>query len=226
VTRIVVDIETLALPLETFDETQRDYLLRFAETEAEREEALLKLNLYPATARVLAVGMLNPDSGRGRVFINAPDMAGWTSDDGAVQFIPGDESQILTAFWKDLVPYRQIITFNGRGFDGPFLLFRSAVLGIRPTRNLMGNRYDTASHVDLLDQLTFYGALRKFNLDFFCKTFGIDSPKEHGITGLDLGGLVEQGRYKEIAEYCLGDVRATAELFRRWEATLSFDARR
>lgn len=225
-TRIVVDIETLALPLETFDSTQQEYLLKFASNEAERQDTLLKLNLYPATARILAIGMLNPDSGGGRVFITAPSMESWTSENGLVQFIPGNEEESLRRFWQDLNPYRQIITFNGRGFDCPFLLFRSAVLGVRPTRNLMGNRYDTAGHVDLLDQLTFYGALRKFNLDFYCKVFGITSPKEQGITGLDLGGLVEQGRFREIAEYCLGDVQATAELFRRWDAALNFESRR
>lgn len=225
-TRIVVDIETLAFPLDTFDATQQEYLLRFATTESEREDTLLKLNLYPATARTLTIGMLNPESGGGRVFLTAPQLAPWSSPDSLVQFVPGTEAEVLQRFWQDVLPYRQIITFNGRGFDCPFLLFRSAVLDVRPTRNLMGNRYDTAGHIDLLDQLTFYGALRKFNLDFYCKVFGIESPKAQGITGLDLGRLVADGRYKEIAEYCLGDVRATAELFRRWDATLNFDARR
>ena len=223
-TRVVIDIETLAFPFKDFDPTQQEYLLRFAATEQERQEALQKLNLYPATARILAIGMLNPDSGGGKVYVNA-DMPSWNSEDGLVQYVPGDETAVLKAFWHDLVPYRQVITFNGRGFDCPFLLFRSAVHGIRPTRNLMGNRYDTAGHIDLLEQLTFYGALRKFNLDFFCKVFGIESPKSHGITGLDLGKLVEEGKYREIAEYCLGDVRATAELFRKWEKTLYFEGR-
>ena len=223
-TRVVIDIETLAFPFKDFDLTQQEYLLRFAATEQERQEALQKLNLYPATARILAIGMLNPDSGGGKVYVNA-DMPSWNSEDELVQYVPGDEAAVLKAFWHDLVPYRQVITFNGRGFDCPFLLFRSAVHGIRPTRNLMGNRYDTAGHIDLLEQLTFYGALRKFNLDFFCKVFGIESPKSHGITGLDLGKLVEEGKYREIAEYCLGDVRATAELFRKWEKTLYFEGR-
>jgi hypothetical protein len=28
--------------------------------------------------------------------------------------------------------------------------------------------------------------------------------------------MFNEKRYREIAEYCLGDVKATAELFRRW----------
>lgn len=224
-TRIVVDIETLAFPLDRFDQVQQDYLLKFAETDAAREETLLKLNLYPTTARILAIGLLNPESGRGKVLLNAPHFDAWNSVDGLVEFLPSDEPGMLSAFWKLILPYRQIITFNGRGFDGPFLMLRSAILGIPASRNLVGNRYGTASHLDLLEQLTFYGATRKFNLDFYCKSFGIESPKSHGITGLDLGKLVEEERWKEIAEYCYGDVAATAELFRRWHATLDFDAR-
>jgi 3'-5' exonuclease len=70
----------------------------------------------------------------------------------------------------------------------------------------------------MLEQLSFYGAARRFSLDFACKAFGIASPKEEGITGLDLGRLMEEGRHREIAEYCMRDVRATAEVWRRWES--------
>ncbi len=64
-------------------------------------------------------------------------------------------------------------------------------------------------------------AFRKFNLDFYCKSFGIESPKQHGITGLDMKQLYEEKRFCEIAKYNLGDLKATAELFRRWEKFLS-----
>jgi hypothetical protein len=99
---------------------------------------------------------------------------------------------------------------------------RSAILAIRPSKNLLSYRYDASSHCDLLEQFTFYGAIRKFTLDFYCKAFGIESPKSHGITGLDLGKLWEEKRFREIAEYCLGDLKATAELFKRWESYLKF----
>ena len=73
----------------------------------------------------------------------------------------------------------------------------------------------------MLDQLSFYGATRKFNLDFYCKAFSIKSPKSEGLTGLSLGPLFREGRYKEIADYCMGDVVATTELFKRWNDYLN-----
>ncbi len=221
-TRVVIDIETLAFPLDSFDEVQRDYLLRFAETEEEKVETIQKLSLYPPTAQIIAIGMYNPDTARGKILYQADQPADTFSEDEPVHFVAANEREILTQFWNDVAKYDQIITFNGRGFDCPFLLLRSAMLGIRPTRNLLPYRFEPSLHCDLLDQFTFYGAVRKFNLDFYCKAFGIESPKSHGITGLDLGILFEEKRFRDIADYCLGDLKATMELFRRWEKFLNF----
>ncbi len=219
--RVVVDIETVGEPLESFDDVQQEYLLKFSDTAEKKAEAIQKFSLYPTTAQIIVIGMLNPDTGHGKVLFQSGEAVDFVSDDGAVRFLSGTETEMLGLFWLDLTHYEQFITFNGRGFDCPFLMLRSAMLGIQPSRNLMPYRYDSKIHCDLLEQLTFYGALRKFNLDFYCKSFGIESPKSHGITGLDLRALFEQKRFQEIADYNLGDLKATAELFRRWEKYLN-----
>ncbi len=221
--RIVFDIETLSYPLEQFDRQQQEYLLKFAKTEEERLETIQKMNLNPFTAHVIAIGMINPDSGQGKVLYDAPKGEPRFSEDGHVEFVSCTEREMLEEFWKTVGHYNQLITFNGRSFDGPFLMLRSAVLGVHSGRNLLPNRYYVHEHCDLLDQFTFYGAIRRFNLDFYCKAFGITSPKAGGLTGLDLGPLYKEGRFFEIAEYCLGDVKATAELFHRWRTYLAFE---
>ena len=220
--RVVFDIETLGFPIDTLDESQQEYLLRFAKTEEERLDAVQKLSLTPFTAQILAVGMLNPDSNQGKVFYQGPGEQPAFVDDGLVELIPSSEEGILTEFWKTIARYTQFITFNGRTFDCPFIMLRSAILGVHPTRNLMPYRFSTNEHCDLLEQLTFYGAFRKFNLDFYCRGFGIKSPKAEGITGLDMKPLFFEGHYREIAEYCLRDVKATSTLFHRWHTLLSF----
>jgi len=214
--RVVFDVETLAYPFESFDESQQEYLLKFAKTEEEREEAIQRLSLTPFTAQILAIGMLNPDTRQGKVFFQAEGLESTFIDEGLVQMIPCTEQEMLAHFWKSIIHYKQFVTFNGRGFDCPFVMARSALLGVKPSRNLMGNRYAVNDHCDLLDQLTFYSAMRKFSLDFYCRAFGIRSPKGSGVTGSDVGRLFGEKKYREIAEYCLGDVKATAELFRRW----------
>jgi hypothetical protein len=219
---VVIDIETLAYPPEFFDQERRNYLLKPAPFDTDPSDALHRMHLSPLTARVIAIALLNPDSGRARILYEHPEGTEERSADGRAEFVPGSEEQILRGFWSAVAHYPRLITFNGRAFDGPFLMLRSALLGVVPSRNLVPYRFSTTEHCDLLDQLTMYGATRRFSLDFYCRAFGIASPKGNGITGLSLGSLVAEGRYREVAEYCLADARATAELFRRWETYLSF----
>ncbi len=218
---VIFDIETLGQPLESFDEIQQEYLLKFADTDEKREQEIQKFALSALTGRIIAIAMVNPETMGGKVFFEADQPDSFQSADGAVEFLAGSERDLLTRFWEMIQRFPQFITFNGRGFDCPFIMLRSAMLGVRPTRNLVPYRYETAIHCDLLEQLSFYGGVRKFNLDFYCKAFGIRSPKSEGITGLDLAPLYEAKRFREIAEYCLRDVVATAELFKRWNAYLN-----
>jgi len=219
---VVFDIETLGFPFESFDEVQREYLMKFAETQEKRDAEIQKLSLSPLTARIIAIGMLNPETMEGRVFFHSERNENYKSEDGKVEFISGDEPAIIRHFWETVKHFERIVTFNGRSFDNPFILLRSAVLGIRATRNIMPYRYESREHCDLLEQFTFYGAVRKYNLDFYCKAFGIKSPKSEGITGLDLGSLFAERKFRQIAEYCIGDVIATAHLFNRWNEFLNF----
>ena len=93
-------------------------------------------------------------------------------------------------------------------------------------KNWLGYRFSTDPHCDLADQLTFYsvggrdGAARRFNLDFYCKVFGIPSPKAEGVTGMDVNDLMQEGRFREIAEYCVRDVEATVSLYKIWQERL------
>jgi hypothetical protein len=93
---------------------------------------------------------------------------------------------------------------------------------MKPTKDLMPNRY-AETHIDLLDQLTFFGASRRrFSLDMWCRTFGIKSPKAEGITGYEVKDLFKAGRHLEIARYCAGDLRATRALLSYWENYIRF----
>ncbi len=76
--KLVFDIETSSVPLETFDEAQQEYLLRDAERltdeaarEARRAEIRLQFNLWPFTAQVVCIAILNVESARGQVLFIA-----------------------------------------------------------------------------------------------------------------------------------------------------------
>ena len=225
---IVFDIETASYPFESLNESQREYLLRYAEKEKteelraeKRDEAIRYMSLYPFTANVVAIGIYDIDKEKSFVYYNDPSGGEWSSDEKNTFYKGVNEAEMLSSFWRIAEVADRFITFNGRNFDAPFLMLRSAMLKIRPTKNLVGKRYDTSSHIDLLEQFTFFGLTRKFNLDFYCNAFGIESPKSKGISGMEVKTMYEAGRVKDIAVYCGEDVFATYQLYRIWNEYLN-----
>src|SRR5271154_4483598 len=232
---LVFDIETTALPLENFDDAQQEYLFGEADKladatakSAKREEITRSMSLWPFTSQVVCIAMLNPETLRGQTLFVAEDFEEVDDEKAEVKFIPcTDEAELLAQFWDAAKKFDSIVTFNGRGFDVPFIYLRSAILNVPISKkNWLGYRYATEPHCDLAEQFTFYsvsgrdGAARRFNLDFYCKAFGIESPKSHGVTGMDVNTLMAEGRYRDIAEYCLRDVQATVLLYQLWKERL------
>ncbi|MEP7220332.1 MAG: ribonuclease H-like domain-containing protein [Bacteroidota bacterium] len=237
---LVFDIETSSLPFEEFDETQQEYLLRYAKDDEEREEKKRMMSLNPLTAEVVAIGMVFAPSldakPTGCVYSNS---AGGESHEmqlpDGTKWCMMPEREMLVKFWDGLRKRRSdggfhLISFNGRNFDCPFLMLRSAVHRVKPSRNLMdGTRWKYDRHVDLQEELRFKstdrtGATRACNFDFYCKAFGIPSPKGEGITGHDVPERFRQGEHQQIAEYCMRDVWSTWELFKFWrEYMTAFD---
>jgi len=234
--KLVFDIETTAQPLEQFDAVQQEYLFREAENlpdpaarERRRQEIQRQFSLWPLTGQVVCIAMANAETARGKVLFLADHYDGEKQLPGKVELMPcADEGELLVEFWEVAVHYDSIITFNGRGFDVPFIYLRSAILNVPVSRkDWLGYRYQVEPHCDLIEQLTFYGvsgrdgAARRFNLDFYCKAFGIESPKSQGVTGMDIARMMTEGRASEIAQYCLRDVQATLALYRIWKERLS-----
>jgi len=225
--RIVFDIETCAYPFETLYESQREYLLRYADKEPDPEkrqmmidDAVRYTSLYPFTSKCIVIGIYDVEKEKSYVYYESQKNEEWTSEDGKVQYKGFSEKEMLESFWRVAKQVDQFITFNGRNFDVPFLMMRSAMLGVKVTKNLMGYRYGE-EHIDLLEQFTFYGSTRKFNLDFYCQSFGIESPKSKDISGMEVKNLYEAGRIKDIAVYCSKDIYATYKLYKIWEDYLN-----
>lgn len=217
--KLVVDIETIGRDFESFDDMSKEYLLKFADTDEKIQEAKEGLAFSPLTGEIVAIGMLDADTGDGGVYFQHPDSETEPFKEDGIKYVADTEAGILKRFWEAMKGYDRIITFNGRGFDAPYLIIRSAIHKITPTKELMPNRYrENTTHIDLLDQLTFYGSVRrKFSLHMWCRAFGIKSPKEEGVTGHEVKALFEERRHLDIARYCVGDLYATKELFEYWD---------
>lgn len=234
--KLIFDIETVRESFDSLDEISQESLTRWIKKESASEEeyqtALQDLKngmgFSPLTGFIVAIGMLNPETNKGEVYFQAPGADIPDSQMEGIEFKALTEKAMLEKFWAAAEHYQEFVSFNGRGFDVPFLNVRSAIHQVRPTKDLMSNRYlnsqkSDARHIDLLDQLTFYGSVRrKGNLHLWCRAFGIKSPKAEGLTGDDVAGLFQAKKFKEIAEYNVGDLRATAELYKYWNQYLRF----
>lgn len=224
---IVFDIEVAGFPWEEVDEITRGYLLNRERDPKRRDAVPERTALYPGLGKVIAIGMWLTDEDRGLILLEGEhaEMHPWEKVANS-QIFRGTEAQLLEAFWEKIkAPAKgrrqpQLITYNGRGYDGPILMVRSAQLGVAPSRNLVPNRYATDDHCDLMDTFSFFGASRdRYSLDYWCRRFDVESPKG-SIDGSQVARAYRDGRIEDIGEYCLRDVRATAELFRRVKGTL------
>ncbi|MDD5005850.1 MAG: ribonuclease H-like domain-containing protein [Candidatus Omnitrophica bacterium] len=222
--RVAIDIETAGCDFDSLDDISKELLLKYAEGEEEEKEVRESLSFYPLTAQVVAIGMIDIDSDSSFIFYQNPKGEGKILKEKDTEFIAvPDEKELLGKFWKKTEEYQQVITFNGRAFDCPFLMIRSAINHVNSSKNLMPNRYSSDMHIDLLDRLTFYGSMRRrFNLHMWCKAFGIASPKEGEVTGYQVKDLFKAGEFLKIAKYCLGDIIATKKLFQYWDKYLNF----
>ncbi len=218
--RVVLDIETVPVDWTDFDEEEQAYLLKSCENEEEEARERERLGLFPLTGRIVAIGMLNPESDKAMVLAEGLPGEGssWEPEEG-VEYWTGNEMEMLERFWDVVKRYQQIITFNGRTFDGPYLMLRSLLLGVAISRNLVPSRYKIVEHFDLLDVLSFFGATRRYSLDFLCRRTGLKSSKTK-LTGARVAEAYQEGRVEEIARYCLEDVRATGQLLQRVQETM------
>ena len=209
--KLIFDIETIGENFDELDSATQEVLTKWIKKDSESEDEYLKaleelksgLGFSPLTGQIVAIGVLDYDKNQGVVYFQAPGENFKEFQEDNITFKPCAEKEMLENFWKGAEKYNEFITFNGRGFDAPFLAVRSAVHKIKATKDLMSNRYLSsqkfgATHIDLFDQLTFYGASRrKGGLHLWCRAFGITSPKAQGVTGDDVAQLFKEKNIKK-----------------------------
>src|SRR5213593_2086589 len=222
--KLVIDIETVGIPWEEHDPYVREYLIK-GQTEDGAEETKRAGGLSPFRGKIVAIGVIRIDDGRSCALYEVPGQTDVRVEKaGSRTYISGTEKQILEKFWEWFDNDSRFISFNGRQFDGPFLMIRSAVNGVIPKRDLVGYRYQMHPNCDLREALNFYGTTNnrqvKFNLDLACKAFGIATSKSEGVDGRSVESWYRDGRHREIADYCLEDVRATRELYEKIAPTI------
>lgn len=112
-------------------------------------------------------------------------------------------------------PETEVLTFNGLGFDLPVLMRRAQLLEVGGLRFDL-NRYRPSRIVDLMNVLTFQGAIPARSLQWYARRFGLRV--DDSSSGRDVAGMVAREAWNEVAAHCLADVRLTRALANRLRA--------
>jgi hypothetical protein len=129
------------------------------------------------------------------------------------------EGAIIAEVERSIADAFEVISYNGRSFDIPVLMARAAVAreSCPSIAKLMAqSRRAVSTHVDLLEEVTAYGAASRVKLADFCAAFEI--PVKIDAHGSDVESLAAQGAWEKVAHYCETDVVATWLALQFWRA--------
>lgn len=212
---LVFDIETIGMPFDEIEEHSQEYILDRLERvdrsdAAAVEQAKGKTGLYPLFAYVGAIGLLDT-RGKGCVLL-LHDQPVEMEDPTFTCETFADEASLIRRFWEIAEKYQRLVTFNGTGFDWPFLVFRSGVNRVKVPFSL--KNWGDEKHIDLKNEVP--PGRNNYSLAEISKAMGTFNPKEAGVSGGDVGRLFEEGKQADVAQYVARDVTSTLELYDVW----------
>ena len=166
--------------------------------------------------RVVSISAVMAD-GFGR-FLRVSTLDGESERDKIAKFL---------TFIEDFNP--RLVSFNGRGFDLPMIMARAMCYDLSAAAYFETNdrdnnkskwenyrsRYDGRFHLDLLDHISDFGAVRGLKLDHICASVGL--PGKYDVHGDQVLQLYYAGEQSKIDEYCRSDVLNTYWLFLKYE---------
>ena len=149
---------------------------------------------------------------------------GWAIDDGPVDSIIGGEVDVIRHFlsvadasavvehYAAPVKTHTIIGHNVSNFDLRFLWQRAVIHGIQRPKSIPWN----AKPWELQDTMLMWNPDRekRISLDRLCKVLGVKTSKGD-LDGSKIAQAWLDGRLDEIATYCMADVEATRECWRK-----------
>ncbi|MBX2895190.1 MAG: 3'-5' exonuclease [Cyclobacteriaceae bacterium] len=133
-------------------------------------------------------------------------------------FADHDEKKLLSEFSDTLEkmgPATKLCAHNGKEFDFPYICRRALVNGlpIPGVLNVSGKKPWEVNHLDTMEMWKFGDYKHYTSLDLLAAIFEVPTSK-----GVMDGSMVsevyhQQGDLNKIAEYCVGDVVAVAQLY-------------
>jgi DNA polymerase elongation subunit (family B) len=123
-----------------------------------------------------------------------------------------DERRILEKFWDVIEPTDVLVGHNILDFDLPFILQRSWIHNIRPTRTIDMRKYYTGEVIDTMQVWSNWSYKKAVKLDELAQALGVGQKSGKGT---DVAHWWAVRDFDSIKRYCLDDVRLTYRVFCR-----------
>ena len=135
-------------------------------------------------------------------------------DDEKVESISGDEKEMLEKFWKIVLDVDKFVGHNILDFDLKFIMQRSIILKVKPSRGISFRKYTNSDVYDIMHEWTIWGR-DGIAMDALAHAMGIPSSKDGGIDGSQVHEFYKAGKGQEIIDYCSRDVEVTRAIYKR-----------
>lgn len=139
-------------------------------------------------------------------------------NDEPAKCLSGDEKKILEDFWDIAKDVDLFVGHNIFDFDLRFILQRSVILGVKPTktdRELSFARYRNEPIFDTMYEWSKWNTYNKISLDMLARALGLPSPKEGELDGSRVYEYYKKGKFDEICNYCNADVEVTRQIYKK-----------
>lgn len=213
---LVFDIETVpALDKRELPSTVAEALSDNAAKKEMDTAAVMGMSPFFGKVVSLAIGDgdAEPGSEADQVTVLAVPPEGFDTSGAPPWLRYMSEEDLLRAFWALASKADCVVSYNGRGFDVPFVVARSLIHGIPARVDLVSGKWSLRPHLDLFELVTQRGR-GPSKLDVVCWALGIESPK--GVMdGSMVAPAYKAGEIEKIAEYNAHDVRATSSVYRK-----------
>lgn len=126
-------------------------------------------------------------------------------------YIGEDERRILNNFWEDMESVKTLVGYGSDGFDIPFLVKRSIILGVPVSQN-----YQKMSRIDLRKVVnSFFVSYNKYEKGKLEDWAEVMEMKVETPNGSHMPEYYEHKNWKAIEQHCIEDVEITTKLFNR-----------
>jgi hypothetical protein len=190
---------------EKFAKIEAARLSHVAQEEAHWAEKISKAALSAETGRVVTIGYLP---------VGKPDEFAYLDD---ADF---DEERLLRRFWSGYEKVRasrgRIIGWNSNGFDIPYLIKRSWIVGVPVPPTVFRGKWISDTFIDLMQIWSVYEFKKFAKLDACARVLGLGNKTDQACCGAEFAKWYrDPDRHEEARKYGLLDLTLTRDIYRR-----------